>query len=123
SRVHEDSGHLPSGLGIGLALVRQLVELHGGTVSATSAGANRGSAFLVRLPLAASAAAIADVAMEPSVAARSQALRVLVADDNHDALESLALLLEVCGHEVRKASDGAETLQAVAAWRPDVALL
>lgn len=123
SRVHEDEGHLPSGLGIGLALVRQLVELHGGTVSATSPGPNRGSEFTVRLPLSASVAAIAAIDDEQPVAAQTQALRVLVADDNADALESLALLLEVCGHEVRKASDGQETLQAVTAWRPDVALL
>ncbi|MDY6948966.1 MAG: response regulator, partial [Pseudomonadota bacterium] len=124
ARVHEDSGQLPSGLGIGLALVRQLVELHGGTVSATSPGANRGSEFIVRLPLAAGAAPEARVVAEPMpVPAASPALRVLVADDNLDALESLALLLEVCGHEVRKASDGAETLQVVRAWRPDLALL
>jgi len=124
SRVHEDEGHLPSGLGIGLALVRQLVELHGGTVSATSPGPNRGSEFTVRLPLSATAApVVAAIEETTSVPVRTQALRVLVADDNADALESLALLLEVCGHEVRKASDGQETLQAVTAWRPDVALL
>ena len=123
SRVHEDEGHLPSGLGIGLALVRQLVELHGGTVHATSPGPNRGSEFTVRLPLASGLAPI--VALDEIAPASGQAkpLRVLVADDNEDALESLALLLEVCGHEVRKASDGQETLQAVTAWRPDVALL
>lgn len=124
SRVHEDAGHLPSGLGIGLALVRQLVELHGGTVTATSPGPNRGSEFTVRLPLASSSISIVVPDNEPVDEAPPQAaLRVLVADDNPDALESLALLLEVCGHEVRKASDGAETLQAVTAWRPDVALL
>ncbi|HEY0684952.1 MAG TPA: response regulator [Steroidobacter sp.] len=123
SRVHEDSGQLPSGLGIGLALVRQLVELHGGTVTATSPGPNRGSEFTVRLPLASGVAPVAIVQEPPIAAAPAQALRVLVADDNADALESLALLLELCGHEVRKASDGSETLQAVSAWRPDVALL
>ncbi|HEY0942215.1 MAG TPA: response regulator [Steroidobacter sp.] len=123
SRVHEDSGLLPSGLGIGLALVRQLVELHGGTVSATSAGPNLGSEFTVRLPLAAGNVPTERRAAVAAPAPHSQGLRVLVADDNPDALESLALLLEVCGHEVRKASDGAETLQAVTAWRPDIALL
>jgi signal transduction histidine kinase len=124
SRVHEDSGLLPSGLGIGLALVRQLVELHGGTVSATSPGPNLGSEFTVRLPLSTgiSVAAEIEVASEAEAAA-SQVLRVLVADDNNDALESMALLLQVCGHEVRKASDGAETLRAISAWRPDLALL
>ncbi|MBM0105491.1 response regulator [Steroidobacter sp. S1-65] len=124
SRVHEDSGHLPSGLGIGLALVRQLVELHGGTVTATSPGPNLGSEFTVRLPLMSGIAPPAPVEPEPAaIPAAAQRLRVLVADDNADALESLAMLLEICGHEVRKASDGAETLQALSAWRPDVALL
>lgn len=123
SRVHEDEGHLPSGLGIGLALVRQLVELHGGTVNATSPGPNRGSEFTVRLPLSSTAVPSALLDHVSPNPVQAQALRVLVADDNADALESLALLLEVCGHEVRKASDGQETLQAVTAWRPDVALL
>ena len=123
SRVHEDEGHLPSGLGIGLALVRQLVELHGGTVSATSPGPNCGSEFTVRLPLSSTAAPVVARDELTLASGKPQSLRVLVADDNADALESLALLLEVCGHEVRKASDGQETLQAVTAWRPDVALL
>jgi signal transduction histidine kinase len=123
SRVHEDEGHLPSGLGIGLALVRQLVELHGGTVNATSPGPNCGSEFTVRLPLSASIAPVVSLDHVRANPAQAQALRILVADDNADALESLALLLEVCGHEVRKASDGQETLQAVTGWRPDVALL
>lgn len=123
SRVHGASDKAPSGLGIGLALVRQLVELHGGTVSATSAGLNRGSEFTVRLPLSSSLAPADIEEVEMTVAAPPQNLRVLVADDNQDALESLALLLQVCGYEARKASDGAETLQAVAAWRPDVVLL
>jgi len=124
SRVHGVSDKTPSGLGIGLALVRQLVELHGGTVSATSPGPNRGSEFTVRLPLSAadSASANSDENV-PTAALPPRNLRVLVADDNHDALESLALLLQVCGYEAHKASDGAETLQAVNAWRPDVVLL
>jgi CheY-like chemotaxis protein len=92
-------------------------------VSATSAGVNRGSEFTVRLPVSLH---VAPVASEPDAMialAPPHNLRVLVADDNNDALESLALLLQVCGYEARKASDGAETLQAVAAWRPDVVLL
>jgi CheY-like chemotaxis protein/two-component sensor histidine kinase len=122
SRVHGVSDKAPSGLGIGLALVRQLVELHGGTVSATSAGINRGSEFTVRLPLSSSVAPV-ESEHEMIAAAPPRNLRVLVADDNQDALESLALLLQVCGYEARKAADGAETLQAVSAWRPDVVLL
>jgi signal transduction histidine kinase len=124
SRVHDQSDYAPSGLGIGLALVRQLVDLHGGKVSATSPGPNCGSEFTVRLPLSTSQVESAP-REEPvrSPAAVAQSLRVLVADDNQDALESLALLLEVCGHVARKASDGAESLQMAGAWRPDVILL
>lgn len=109
-------------MGIGLALVRQLVELHGGIVSASGPGPNCGSEFTVRLPLSSTTAPVEtpDIA---GASGRPQSLRVLVADDNADTLEGLALLLEAFGHEVRKASDGQETLQAVTAWRPDVALL
>ena len=126
SRVHNHSDNSPSGLGIGLALVRQLVELHGGRVTATSAGLNRGSEFTVRLPLNESVVVSIEepAPAEITISAEApQPLRVLVADDNHDAAESLALLLTVCGHEARKASDGAEALQAAAAWRPDLVLL
>jgi len=124
SRVHGASDKAPSGLGIGLALVRQLVELHGGTVSATSQGPDCGSEFTVRLPLSSAATAPAR-AQENVVPVTEPArhLRVLVADDNRDALESLALLLQVCGYETRKACDGAETLQTAGSWRPDVVLL
>jgi CheY-like chemotaxis protein/two-component sensor histidine kinase len=124
SRVHDHSDYAPSGLGIGLALVRQLVDLHGGKVSATSPGPNRGSEFTVRLPL--STSLVEPAPREETVrspAPVAQSLRVLVADDNQDALESLALLLEVCGHVARKACDGAESLHMAAAWRPDVILL
>jgi signal transduction histidine kinase len=124
SRVHDDWDTAPSGLGIGLALVRQLVELHGGSVNATSPGPNRGSEFTVRLPLNLSSSLPAAVEEKANLAMpAAQSLRVLVADDNQDAVESLALLLQICGHETRKAADGAETLQMVAAWRPDVVLL
>lgn len=124
SRVHDHSDYAPSGLGIGLALVRQLVDLHGGHVSATSPGLNCGSEFIVRLPLSTSLAQAASREVTArSPAPITQSLRVLVADDNQDALESLALLLEVCGHEARKASDGAESLHMAAAWQPDVILL
>lgn len=124
SRVHDHSDYAPSGLGIGLALVRQLVDLHGGKVSATSPGPNRGSEFTVHLPL--STSLVESASREETVrspAPVAQSLRVLVADDNQDALESLALLLEVCGHVARKAADGAESLQMAAAWQPDVILL
>ena len=125
SRVHDDPGNAPSGLGIGLALVRQLVELHGGTVCANSAGRNHGSEFTVRLPLHGLSGTTETTGEHASRSATiaTQGLRVLVADDNNDALESLALLLEVTGHTACKAVDGAETLQLAASWQPDVALL
>ncbi len=91
-------------------------------VSATSPGRTAAASFTVRLPLSSTAAPVVAVDQNsPPLRGQLQPLRVLVADDNADALESLALLLEVCGHGVRKASDGQETLQAVTAgalmWR------
>jgi len=126
SRVHEEAEWAPSGLGIGLALVRQLAELHGGTVSVASAGHDQGSEFTVRLPLSARKLATegASVDAEPPIVAVAGApRRVLIADDNADALDSLAMLIELGGHEVRKASDGAKALEIAAAWRPELALL
>jgi CheY-like chemotaxis protein/nitrogen-specific signal transduction histidine kinase len=114
------------GLGIGLSLVRGLVELHGGTVEAHSAGAGRGSEFVVRLPLPAQAPAepapAADAA-PPGGNGTGRRRRVLVVDDNADAAESLAMLLGLLGYEVRTAHDGPAALREAAAFRPDVALL
>jgi len=110
------------GLGIGLALTRGLVELHGGTISVRRDGVGRGSAFTVRLPRGDApepAPAPADGLEPRAVPAR----RILVADDNRDAAESLAALLELEGHEVTLAYDGAEALQAWERMRPDICLL
>ncbi|MBA3395047.1 MAG: response regulator [Deltaproteobacteria bacterium] len=109
------------GLGIGLALARQLVAMHGGTIEATSAGAGHGSTFTVRLPIAELPAEIptpVDSVVQPRAG-----VRVLIADDNRDAVETLATFLEVSGYEVRMASDGAEALEVAATFRPDVAVL
>jgi signal transduction histidine kinase len=115
------------GLGIGLALVRGLVELHGGRVEARSDGPGRGSEFIVHLPLAdaveQAAAAPADDAAEGPHAVRPAVRRILVADDNVDAADSLALLLELAGHQVRVAHDGRAALSAAAEFRPDAVLL
>ena len=100
------------GLGIGLALVRRLVEMHGGTVAARSEGPGRGTEIRVRLPLT-TATLPADEAeparrrSTPRRCRRRPARRILVADDNRDAAGSLALRLELAGHEVRTAHDGA----------------
>ena len=112
------------GLGIGLALVRHLVRLHGGTVAAESAGLGEGSVFTVRLPLAPEHA----VAAPPDAVAadRSQRLlarRALIVDDNTDAAESLGVLLRFEGAEVETAHDGEQALTVAARVRPHVVLL
>jgi signal transduction histidine kinase len=114
-----------SGLGIGLALVRRLVEMHGGSVSAHSEGPGRGSEFVICLPLMMTAALPAggdSVAVERQDA-RPEHRRILVADDNLDALESLAALLALNGHEVHRAQDGTAALQAAIRHRPEVIFL
>jgi CheY-like chemotaxis protein len=110
------------GLGIGLTLVKRLVQMHGGSVEARSEGEDRGSRFVVRLP--AMMEIPASVPQGPP-AAREQAdtRRILVVDDNRDAAESLAMLLSVTGHDTHVVHDGAAALEAVATHRPDVVLL
>jgi CheY-like chemotaxis protein/two-component sensor histidine kinase len=112
------------GLGIGLALVRGLVELHGGTVEAHSAGPGKGSEFTVRLPIVEQPVQVRE---EPNVnGEHSPAMRqcrILIADDLSDCVESQALMLQLGGHDVQTAHDGLEAVQAAAAFRPDVVLL
>lgn len=110
------------GLGIGLALVRGLVELHGGTIVARSEGDGKGSEFIVRLPIATSSISTATVAEKPS-AISTDSLRILVVDDNIDAAESLALLLEFSGHITRSAHTGMAGLAAAEEFHPDAVLL
>ncbi len=114
------------GLGIGLALVRQLVSMHGGTVTAHSSGTGRGSEFLVTLPVHfARGAQFAPQVVSASspMAGERRGHRILLADDNRDALDSLATLLQCDGHEVFTAADGAEALELASSCRPDVMLL
>lgn len=111
------------GLGIGLTLVRQLVELHGGSVEAASEGLGRGSTFTVRLPLLDETRGLRADERPAAVTAESARRRVLVVDDNRRAADSLAEILRLDGHEVETAYDGREALAAVERFRPQVALL
>ena len=121
--VQGDGHRTQSGLGIGLTLVKRLVEMHGGQVEARSAGPGQGSEFLVRLPLVPSRrmerespqATLTDPVLGPR--------RVLVVDDNHDAAESLALLLRMQGAEVEVVFNGPDALEALSRHRPSVVLL
>lgn len=111
-----------TGLGVGLALARQLAELHGGTVEAASAGAGKGSTFTVSIPRAARPAAEERSAL-PSSDDAGEAARVLVVDDNRDFAESLAELLKAYGHEVEVAYDGEHALSLAGEFRPQFGLL
>jgi PAS domain S-box-containing protein len=112
----------PGGLGIGLTLVRRLVELHGGSVRASSAGPGRGSEFVVRLPALGEAPAGA-AAGGPSGGRPAAARRILVVDDNRDVADSHALVLRLAGHSVRAVYDGATALAEARAYRPDLVFL
>jgi PAS domain S-box-containing protein len=115
-------GNDREGLGIGLHLVRRLVELHGGRVAAASEGPGRGSDFVVRLPLPTTDAPAAPTAVAPPAPRRP--LRVLIVDDNRDAAASCALLLRLHGgHDVRVAHEGPSALAAAAEFQPEVVLL
>jgi signal transduction histidine kinase/integral membrane sensor domain MASE1/ActR/RegA family two-component response regulator len=109
------------GLGIGLTVVRRLVEMHGGSVTAHSDGPDRGSEFVVRLPV--SAATLPPPGKSGGPGGPAPARRVLVVDDNADAADSLAQLLRLAGHEVRVAYDGPAALEAARTYRPDAVLL
>jgi PAS domain S-box-containing protein len=117
----EQSGQR-EGLGIGLTLVKHLVELHGGLVEATSPGTGRGSTFKVCLPLADSPPPEPSHESSLNVAPTYRA-RVLVADDNRDAADTLSAILELDGHEVRTAYDGVEALKIAEQFAPQIALL
>jgi CheY-like chemotaxis protein len=110
------------GLGIGLTLVRRIVEMHGGAVEALSAGAGQGSEFIVRLPVIQSKPREA-AAVKVSEPVSNQALRILVVDDNVDAAESIAMLLSLDGHDVRSVHDAQRALDLAAEFGPDLVLL
>jgi len=127
SQLPTASGRSQGGLGIGLALSRALVRLHGGEIEARSDGLGLGSEFTVRLPYSCLAASVAaegsDSATQAATARGATGLRILVADDNRDTAQSLQQLLRLSGHEVQLAYDGEEALAAFKRDEPDVALL
>jgi len=127
TQVDAGAHRTQGGLGIGLALVRQLVQMHGGSVTAYSSGPGTGSEFLIRLPLRTRRSREAmETGLLPHAATNGTGKsghRILLADDNQDALESLATLLQCDGHEVHTAGDGAQALEVAAQCRPNVVLL
>jgi two-component system CheB/CheR fusion protein len=112
-----------TGLGIGLTLVKKLVEMHGGSIEAVSGGAGKGSEFIVRLPAVAAVAMASVPPRDEAPMAHHVRSRVLVADDNKDAAMSLRMILEALGHETRVAHDGAEAVKAAEEFRPTAAVL
>jgi len=124
TQVPQTSSMAQGGIGIGLTLVRSLIEMQGGKVEAQSAGLGRGSTFTVRLPLLTTPTARpAPPVPEPPALVEMQRKRVLVVDDNVDAAEGLCMLLELLGMEVRTAHDGASGLEAAAEFTPDLVML
>ena len=111
------------GLGIGLSLTRKLVQLHGGTVHASSEGPGKGSLFTVRLPVLAAQPAEPEAPAAVDAMVPQGALRILVADDNADAAETLSMLLEVMGHQVQRVHDGEAAVDASRSFDPQLVLL
>jgi two-component system CheB/CheR fusion protein len=124
TRCESDADRSEGGLGIGLALVKGLVELHGGRVQARSAGLRRGSEFVVSLPHSVLVNSCARAATAHIVDSRPRvARRILIADDNRDGAETLGLFFEMQGHDVHLAHTGAQALQVARQVRPEVGVL
>jgi signal transduction histidine kinase/CheY-like chemotaxis protein len=124
TRVQGPQAAPHDGLGVGLSLAKRLIELHGGSVSAYSEGPDKGSSFIVRLDLIDAVDAQAGLTRPVARAGTDQPrARILIADDNHDAAQSLAMVLGMEGHDVRTANDGVEALQIAEEFRPQVILL
>ena len=123
SQGENEHGRAEGGLGIGLALVKGLVDLHGGTIAVRSDGPGMGSEFVVTLPCRTSAAALRVEPRPPEPKGTAAVRRILVADDNQDAANTLAMLLRLAGHEVHTAHGGQTALALASTVRPEIALL
>jgi CheY-like chemotaxis protein len=111
------------GLGVGLALVRRLVEMHGGRVEASSEGPDRGAVFRVTLPEGRAASAGEPASLRDAAPSHGERRRILVVDDNVDSASSLATLLELSGHETHTVHDGLSAVDQALGFAPDVVLL
>ncbi len=123
TQADESLARPQAGLGVGLALVKTIVELHGGTVEAHSDGIGQGSEFIVRLPTVPPPAGRSAPASGEPKASTGRALRVLVVDDNEDVTRLFQVILQTAGHVVRRAHTGRQALEIAPAFRPDVVLL
>src|SRR5258706_3238119 len=122
-QVDESPDRLRKGLGIGLALVRDLVKRHGGTVEAQSEGLGKGSTFVVRLPSAVRGDAATVAVAAPVAVPSAGAKRILIVDDNLDAAETLAMMLELLGQQTRQAHAGHDALEAALDYKPDLVFM
>jgi PAS domain S-box-containing protein len=126
TQVDRSTNGAAGGLGIGLTLVKRLVEMHGGTISAQSPGLGKGSEFVVRVPAAPASTAELKVLAAETRGVKPEGrgpIRILVVDDNHDSADSLGLLMKLLGNEVRIVHDGLEAVDAAKEFEPHVVLL
>lgn len=121
-QVDSTSDRSQGGLGIGLTLVKRLVEMHGGRIEPRSAGEGMGSEFIVRLPILSKPATTTESGTDAAAGPAAQH-RILIVDDNRDSADSLAMLLEITGNKTYLAHDGVEAIEAIETHRPEVVLL